>query len=115
VTEALFLLAIVVVTALAFDFTKRISMTRRMRSRRPSQPCALKSKVRGHPFGHPELFGAFLSIEVALTVTNKVVNIQAANGSPLPGLQDVEILTIVFAGLVGGVLKPWTLSGRCCW
>jgi PiT family inorganic phosphate transporter len=68
----------------------------------------LKPKVAVALSAVLNLVGAFLSIEVALTVSNKVVNIQGANGSPLPALMGTPILTIVFAGLVGGIL--WNLA-----
>ncbi|MDN5805253.1 MAG: inorganic phosphate transporter, partial [Microlunatus sp.] len=54
------------------------------------------------------LVGAFLSIEVALTVSNKVVSIQSGDGTPIESLMGIPILTIVFAGLVGGIL--WNLT-----
>ena len=54
------------------------------------------------------LVGAFLSIEVALTVSNKILSIQDSSGAPIEGLMGVPILTIVFAGLVGGIL--WNLT-----
>ena len=44
------------------------------------------------------LVGAFLSIEVALTVSNKVVNIQGPDGAPVTELMGMPILTIMFAG-----------------
>src|SRR3978361_1925786 len=107
VTEALFILAIVVVTALAFDFTNGFHDTANAMAtsiatgaRKPKAAVALSAALN--------LVGAFLSIEVALTVSNKVVNIQGSNGSPLPQLMGTPILTIVFAGLVGGIL--WNLA-----
>src|SRR6185312_3068751 len=54
------------------------------------------------------LVGAFLSIEVALTVSNKILSIQDSSGAPVESLMGVPILTIVFAGLVGGIL--WNLT-----
>jgi PiT family inorganic phosphate transporter len=60
--------------------------------------------------GTLNLIGAFLSIEVALTVTNAVVKIQNPNGTPKPELLSnggSELLLIVLAGLVGGIV--WNL------
>ncbi len=105
-TEALFILAVVVVTALAFDFTNGFHDTANAMATSIATG-ALKPKVAVALSALLNLVGAFLSIEVALTVSNKVVNIQGANGSPLPGLMGTPILTIVFEGLVGGIL--WNL------
>src|SRR4051794_39370007 len=68
---------------------------------------ALRPKVAVALSAVLNLVGAFLSIEVALTVSNKVVNIQGANGAPVASLMGTPILTIVLAGLVGGIL--WNL------
>ena len=105
-TEALFILIIVVVTALAFDFTNGFHDTANAMATSIATG-ALKPKVAVTLSAILNLLGAFLSIEVALTVSNKVVNIQGANGSPVPGLMGIPILIIVFAGLVGGIL--WNL------
>ena len=62
------------------------------------------------------LVGAFLSVEVALTVTNAVVKIQDDTGAPKGTLLDnhgYELLMIVLAGLVGGIvwnLLTWLLG-----
>jgi PiT family inorganic phosphate transporter len=106
VTEAFFILAVVIVTALAFDFTNGFHDTANAMATSIATG-ALKPKVAVTLSAILNLVGAFLSIEVALTVSNKVVNIQGANGSPLPQLMGTPILTIVFAGLVGGIL--WNL------
>ena len=105
-TEPLFILAIVIVTALAFDFTNGFHDTANAMATSIATG-ALKPKVAVTLSAILNLVGAFLSIEVALTVSNKVVNIQGSNGSPLPQLMGTPILTIVFAGLVGGIL--WNL------
>ena len=105
-TEALFILMIVVVTALAFDFTNGFHDTANAMATSIATG-ALAPKVAVTLSAVLNLVGAFLSIEVALTVSNKVVDIQGANGSPLPELMGTPILTIVFAGLVGGIL--WNL------
>ncbi|HEY5821756.1 MAG TPA: inorganic phosphate transporter [Propionibacteriaceae bacterium] len=105
-TEALFILAIVIVTALAFDFTNGFHDTANAMATSIATG-ALKPKAAVALSAALNLIGAFLSIEVALTVTNKVVAIQGTNGAPIPALMGVPILTIVFAGLVGGIL--WNL------
>jgi PiT family inorganic phosphate transporter len=107
VTEAFFILAVVVVTALAFDFTNGFHDTGNAMATSIATG-ALKPKVAVGLSAVLNLVGAFLSIEVALTVSNKVVNIQGPDGSPMDGLMGTPILTIVFAGLVGGIL--WNLA-----
>jgi PiT family inorganic phosphate transporter len=107
VTEALFILVVVVVTALAFDFTNGFHDTGNAMATSIATG-ALKPKVAVALSAVLNLVGAFLSIEVALTVTNKVVAIQDSSGAPIEGLMGVPILVIVFAGLVGGIL--WNLT-----
>ena len=106
-TEPLLILAIVIVTALAFDFTNGFHDTATAMATAIATG-ALKPKAAVALSAVLNLVGAFLSIQVALTVSNKVVNIQGSNGSPLPQLMGTPILTIVFAGLVGGIL--WNLA-----
>ena len=56
------------------------------------------------------LVGAFLSVEVAVTVTNAVVKLQDSTGAPAQALlvdQGQSLLLIVLAGLVGGII--WNL------
>ena len=51
--------------------------------------------------------GAFLSVEVALTVTNAVINIQDSKGAPKADLLadgGYALLLIILAGLVGGIV-----------
>ena len=105
-TEAFLILAIVVVTALAFDFTNGFHDTANAMATSVATG-ALKPKVAVALSAVLNLVGAFLSIQVALTVSNKVVAIQGPDGAPVPGLMGTPILTIVFAGLVGGIL--WNL------
>ena len=106
VTEALFILAIVVITALAFDFTNGFHDTANAMATSIATG-ALKPKQAVVLAATLNLAGAFLSIQVALTVSNKIISIQGSNGAPIPELMGVPILTIVFAGLVGGIL--WNL------
>jgi PiT family inorganic phosphate transporter len=62
------------------------------------------------------LIGAFLSVQVALTVTNAVVKIQNKDGTPkanLVGDGGKAILLIILAGLIGGIvwnLLTWLLG-----
>jgi len=106
VTEALYILCIVVVTALAFDFTNGFHDTANAMATSVATG-ALKPKVAVALSAILNLVGAFLSIEVALTVSNKIISIQGANGAPVPGLMGVPMLVIILAGLVGGIL--WNL------
>jgi PiT family inorganic phosphate transporter len=106
VTEALYILCIVVVTALAFDFTNGFHDTANAMATSVATG-ALKPKVAVALSAILNLVGAFLSIEVALTVSNKIISIQGANGAPVPGLMGVPLLVIILAGLVGGIL--WNL------
>jgi 4-hydroxybenzoate polyprenyltransferase len=65
---------------------------------------ALKPKVAVTLSAILNLLGAFLSIQVALPVSNKIISIQGPNGAPVPGLMGVLMLVIILAGLVGGIL-----------
>ena len=105
--EALFILIVVIVVALAFDFTNGFHDTGNAMATSIATG-ALKPRTAVALSAILNLVGAFLSIEVALTVTNKVVDIQGDSGAPLPDLMGIPILTIVFAGLVGGIL--WNLA-----
>ncbi len=99
-------LTIVVATALAFDFTNGFHDTANAMATSIATG-ALKPKTAVALSAVLNLVGAFLSIEVALTVSNKVVAIQGADGAPIAALMGTPILTVVFAGLVGGIL--WNL------
>src|SRR4029079_6306441 len=71
---------------------------------------ALKPKVAVGLSAILNLVGAFLSVQVALTVTNAVINLQAKDGSPNPQLLadgGEAVLLITLAGLAGGIL--WNL------
>src|SRR5689334_18924154 len=72
---------------------------------------ALKPKTAVALSGLLNLVGAFLSVQVALTVTNAVVKIQNSNGTPKESLTangGEALLMIVLAGLVGGII--WNLA-----
>src|SRR6476619_4654379 len=101
------IIVVVIVTALAFDFTNGFHDTANAMATSIATG-ALKPKIAVGLSAILNLVGAFLSIEVALTVSNKIVAIQASDGTPVPGLMGVPILIIIFAGLVGGIL--WNLT-----
>ena len=92
-------LVLVVVTALAFDFTNGFHDTGNAMATSiasgalgPRAAVALSAVLN--------LVGAFLSVTVAATVANGIVHLGAAHGQ--------DLLVIVFAGLVGGIL--WNLA-----
>ncbi len=67
-----------------------------------------EAEDRRHPAGILNLVGAFLSVEVAITVTTSVLKIQdGKTGSLLAGIDPSTGLTIIFSGLIGGIL--WNL------
>ncbi|MDR1790936.1 MAG: inorganic phosphate transporter [Propionibacteriaceae bacterium] len=105
-TPELFLLAIVCLTALAFDFTNGFHDTANAmatsiatRALTPKAAVALCAVLN--------LVGAFLSVEVAITVTNAVIRIQNSDGSPKPELMTdggFPLLLILMAGLAGAII-----------
>lgn len=115
VTPELVLLALVVVTALGFDFTNGFHDTANAMATSIATG-ALKPKVAVTLSAVLNLIGAFLSVEVALTVTNAVVKIQDESGAPKAALLENDghaLLMIVLAGLVGGIvwnLLTWLLG-----
>jgi len=109
VTEATLILILVIGTALAFDFTNGFHDTGNAMATSIATG-ALRPKVAVALSAVLNLVGAFLSVEVALTVTNAVVKVQDKSGAPIPELTDdhgYALLLIILAGLVGGVL--WNL------
>ena len=108
-TEFIILL-LVIGTALAFDFTNGFHDTGNAMATSIATG-ALKPKVAVAISGVLNLVGAFLSVQVAKTVA-KVVHIQDKNGAPLPFFNAPGghhlLITIVFAGLVGGII--WNLT-----
>jgi inorganic phosphate transporter, PiT family len=110
VTEASLILILVIGTALAFDFTNGFHDTGNAMATSIATG-ALRPKVAVALSAILNLVGAFLSVEVALTVTNAVVKVQDKSGAPIPELTDnhgYALLLIILAGLVGGVL--WNLG-----
>jgi inorganic phosphate transporter, PiT family len=109
VTETTVVLVLVVITALGFDFTNGFHDTANAMATSIATG-ALRPKVAVLLSAVLNLVGAFLSVEVALTVTNAVVKIQNSDGTPKPELLadgGQALLLIVLAGLVGGIL--WNL------
>jgi PiT family inorganic phosphate transporter len=109
------ILVLVIVTALGFDFTNGFHDTANAMATSIATN-ALRPKVAVLLSGVLNLVGAFLSVQVALTVTNAVVKIQNSNGTPKPALLadgGSALLLIVLAGLVGGIvwnLLTWLLG-----
>ncbi|HEY2674005.1 MAG TPA: anion permease [Rugosimonospora sp.] len=114
-TENSVVLVLVIVTALGFDFTNGFHDTANAMATSIATN-ALRPKVAVLLSGALNLVGAFLSVQVALTVTNAVVKIQNSNGTPKPELLTdggTALLLIVLAGLVGGIvwnLLTWLLG-----
>jgi inorganic phosphate transporter, PiT family len=115
VDQATVLLVLVVVTALAFDVTNGFHDTANAMATSIATG-ALKPKIAVALSAVLNLVGAFLSVEVALTVTNAVVKIQDSSGAPQSSLTadgGFALLLIVLAGLVGGIvwnLVTWLLG-----
>ena len=109
VDAATITLVLVIATALAFDFTNGFHDTGNAMATSIATG-ALKPKVAVALSAILNLVGAFLSVEVALTVTNAVVNLQDKSGAPkgeLLASGGQNLLLIVLAGLVGGIV--WNL------
>jgi PiT family inorganic phosphate transporter len=100
------ILVLVVVTAVGFDFTNGFHDTGNAMATSIATG-ALKPKVAVALSAVLNLVGAFLSVEVAATITKDVLSIQTANGALVPGLSPETAMTIIFSGLVGGIL--WNL------
>ncbi len=109
------LLLLVVVVALGFDFTNGFHDTANAMATSIATG-ALRPKVAVLLSGVLNLVGAFLSVQVALTVTNAVVSIQTSSGAPDPSLTANDgsaLLMIVLAGLVGAItwnVLTWLLG-----
>ena len=106
VTPEFILLALVVITALAFDFTNGFHDTANAMATSIATR-ALTPKAAVTLSAILNLVGAFLSVEVAITVTNAVIRIQNADGSPKPELMaggGHGLLLILMAGLAGAII-----------
>src|ERR1700722_18226027 len=90
-----FILVLVVVTALGFDFTNGFHDTGNAMATSIATG-ALPPKIAVALSGVLNLVGAFLSFAVAATIASGLVN------------SGIVTLTVVFAGLVGGIL--WNLA-----
>ena len=100
------LLALVVVTALAFDFTNGFHDTANAMATSIATK-ALTPKAAVTLCAILNLVGAFLSVEVAITVTNAVIRIQNPDGTPIPevmGDGGGALLLILMAGLAGAII-----------
>ena len=94
------MLTIVVVAALAFDFTNGFHDTANSMAA-PISTGAIKPRMAVTLAAVLNFVGAFLSIQVAATIANGIVD------------SDAVTLTVVFAGLVGGIswnLVTWLLG-----
>jgi len=101
------ILVLLIATALAFDFTNGFHDTGNAMATSIATN-ALKPKTAVILAGILNLVGAFLSVEVAITVTTSVLKIQdGKTGSLLSGIDPSTGLTIIFSGLIGGIL--WNL------
>ncbi len=103
-------LILVVIVALGFDFTNGFHDTGNSMATTIATG-ALKPRTAVALAAVLNLVGAFLSVAVALTVTNAVVSIQNADGTPDSALtadHGSALLLIILAGLVGGIV--WNLT-----
>jgi len=101
------ILVLLIGTALAFDFTNGFHDTGNAMATSIATR-ALKPKTAVLLAGVLNLVGAFLSVEVAITVTTAVLRVQDfKTGQLLPDIDPSTGLTIIFAGLIGGIL--WNL------
>jgi PiT family inorganic phosphate transporter len=98
VTVEFLVLLIVIVAALAFDFTNGFHDTANAMATSIATG-ALRPRIAVALSAVLNLVGAFLSVAVAATVAKGIVRLDAVQGR--------ELLIIVFAGLVGGIL--WNL------
>lgn len=100
----LLILVLVIGTALAFDFTNGFHDTANAMATSIATK-ALKPKTAVALAGLLNLVGAFLSVEVAKTVANGIVNLEDFDLSVVAEAD--KLLLVVFAGLIGGIL--WNL------
>ncbi|WP_049942622.1 inorganic phosphate transporter [Gordonia sp. KTR9] len=104
------ILVLLVITALGFDFTNGFHDTGNAMATSIATG-ALKPKVAVGLSAVLNLVGAFLSVEVAATITKDVLEIQQTSGPDagelVAGLSATTALLIIFAGLIGGIL--WNL------
>lgn len=109
-TATLLILAIVVITALAFDFTNGFHDTANAMATSIATG-ALKPFVAVAISAALNLIGAFLSVNVAATVAKGIVNLDSYDLSA--GADGEALLIVVFTGLIGGIfwnLFTWLLG-----
>jgi PiT family inorganic phosphate transporter len=99
------ILALLIATALAFDFTNGFHDTGNAMATSIATG-ALKPKAAVALSGVLNLVGAFLSVNVAVTVATNVLKIQDPKTGHLK-LDATVALTVIFSGLIGGIL--WNL------
>lgn len=103
----LFILILLVITAVGFDFTNGFHDTGNAMATSIATG-ALKPKTAVAVSAVLNLIGGFLSVEVAVTVTTSVLKIQdKTSGGLLDGITAEKAMFIIFAGLIGGIL--WNL------
>ena len=102
----LFILILLVITAVGFDFTNGFHDTGNAMATSIATG-ALKPKSAVALSAVLNLVGGFLSVEVAVTVTTSVLKIQDKAGGLLDGIDAEKAMFIIFAGLIGGIL--WNL------
>ncbi len=100
------ILVLLIITALGFDFTNGFHDTGNAMATSIATG-ALKPKVAVGLSAILNLVGAFLSVEVAATITKNVLHLQSKSGGLVGGISANEALLIIFAGLIGGIL--WNL------
>jgi len=104
------ILVLLIITALGFDFTNGFHDTGNAMATSIATG-ALKPKLAVSLAAVLNLVGAFLSVEVAATITKDVLKIQetsgAGKGELVGGLDSSTALTIISAGLIGAIL--WNL------
>ncbi|HAM45304.1 MAG TPA: anion permease [Propionibacteriaceae bacterium] len=105
-TSEFLLLSLVVVTALAFDFTNGFHDTANAMATSIATK-ALSPKAAVTLSAILNLVGAFLSVEVAITVTNSVIKIQDSSGAVTPSLTadgGHALLVILMAALADAII-----------
>lgn len=102
----LFILILLVITAVGFDFTNGFHDTGNAMATSIATG-ALKPKTAVALSAVLNLIGGFLSVEVAVTVTTSVLKIQEKSGGLVSGIDAEKAMFIIFAGLIGGIL--WNL------
>ncbi|UQN31474.1 inorganic phosphate transporter [Brachybacterium kimchii] len=107
-TGDIVILALLIITAVAFDFTNGFHDTGNAMATSIATG-ALKPKTAVTLSAILNVVGGFLSVEVAVTVTTSVLKIQDSDtGALITGLDAETAMFIIFAGLVGGIL--WNLA-----